>query len=401
VADLRSPNPLARAFVDAAVQAGFKANDDFSGADQEGVGLYQVTQKDGRRCSAATGYLGMAKGRTNLTVITGAHAARVLFDGTRAAGVEYRRGGRRLEIMARREIILSAGAVQSPQLLLLSGVGPRAELARFGIAQVAELPGVGQNLQDHLDVIVVDTCTRPVSYGFTWRNALRTLQQLWRYFAEGRGMYTSNAAEAGGFVRSAPDEPIPDLQFHFTPARLRDHGLDLRFLAGDGFSLHVCNLRPGSRGEIRLASADPLAKPAIHANYLSDPRDLEVMVRGLRIARKVLGAPALAEWRGEELLPGPAIGDDDDALRRFIRASAETIYHPVGTCRMGRDPMAVVDAELRVRGLQGLRVVDASIMPLLVGGNTNAPVIAIAEKAAEMIRASESSPAGAARPATS
>lgn len=386
VADLRTPSLLARAFVEGAIQAGFRANDDFNGAEQEGVGLYQVTQRAGRRCSTAKGYLGRARDRPNLTIVTGAHASRVLFDGKRATGVEYLRRGRTVSVQARHEVIVSAGAIQSPQLLLLSGIGPAAELARFGIAQVAELPGVGKNLSDHLDVIVVDSCTQPLSYGFTWHNLRRALPELWRYLVLGRGMFTSNAAEAGGFVKSSPDQPRPDLQFHFTPARLRDHGLDLRFLFGEGYSLHVCHLHPGSSGEITLASADPLDAPAIHANYLSDPGDIEVLVKGVRLARRIMAAPALARYRGGELVPGAAIGDDDDTLRAFIRERAETIYHPVGSCRMGRDEMAVVDHELRVHGVTGLRVVDGSIMPRLISGNTNAPVIAIAEKTADLIR---------------
>jgi choline dehydrogenase len=387
VADARSPNKLSPVFIEAAVQAGFKATNDFNGADQEGVGFYQLTQKDGRRCSVAKGYLGRAKGRPNLTIVTDAHAARVLFEGKRAVGVEYRRKGQTVNVSARREVLLSAGAIQSPQLLLLSGVGDAAQLKRFGIAQVHELPGVGKNLQDHLDVIVVDSCTKALSYGITVRTILLGIPNLFSYLFRRRGMLTTNGAEVGGFVKSSPSEPIPDLQFHFTPGRLRNHGRDLGFLVGEGYSLHVCQLRPKSVGEITLASADPMSKPAIKANYLSHPEDVRVMVKGLRIARRVLAARAFDAYRGKHLIPETELADDDAALEAFIRARAETIYHPVGTCKMGQDPMAVVDAELRVHGLEGLRVVDASIMPLLVGGNTNAPVVAIAEKAADMIRA--------------
>lgn len=385
VADIRSPNPLSQIYIQAGVQAGIPYNDDFNGRDQEGVGLFQVTQKDGRRCSTARAYLQAARTRPNLKVITTAHACRVLFRGKTAVGVEYLHAGEKKQVNASREVILSAGAVQSPQLLMLSGIGDGADLKAKGITPLSHLPGVGKNLQDHLDVIVVHTCTKPLSWGFTARNLLRGGWDLFRYLTAGKGMLTTNGAEGCGFARSSPEEPIPDLQFHFTPARLRNHGRDLRFLCGEGYSLHVCNLRPKSRGEIRLASHDPLAKPEIIANYLSDPDDLERMVKGVKLARKVLAAPAFAPYRGIELLPESGCVTDEN-IRRFIRRCAETIYHPVGTCKMGSDPMAVVDAELRVHGTEGLRVVDASIMPLLIGGNTNAPAIMIAEKASDLIR---------------
>ena len=388
VADVRSPNVLSRAFIQAGIQSGIAHNADFNGKEQEGVGLFQLTQKNGRRCSTARAYLHAAGSRTNLAVITDAHACRVLFSGSTAVGVEYRHKGRVKQVYAGREVILSAGAIQSPQLLMLSGIGDAAELCAAGIPLRKHLPGVGKNLQDHLDVIVVHSCTKAVSWGITPRNLLRGGWDALRYLATGRGMYTSNGAEGCAFARSAPDEAIPDLQFHFTPLRLSDHGRNLRFLMGEGYSLHVCNLRPKSRGEIRLASTDPMAKPEIVANYLSDPDDLERMVKGVKLARRILGAPAFDRYRGAELVPEPGSMDEggsDDDIRRFIRRRAETIYHPVGTCKMGDDPLAVVDAELRVRGVQGLRVVDASIMPLLIGGNTNAPVVMIAEKASDMI----------------
>lgn len=385
VAEQRNPNILTRTFIQAGLQAGIPYNADFNGPEQEGVGLFPVTQKNGRRWSQAQGYLKPARVRSNLTVITGAHATRVLFEGDMAVGVEYRREDRVEQVRAKREVILSAGAIQSPQLLMLSGVGDAPALQAQGIPVVKHLPGVGKNLQDHLDVLVVQACTRSVSAGFTVRNALRGAWELLRYITTGKGMLTMVGAEGCGFAKSSPEEPIPDLQFHFNPLRLSNHGLDLGFLLGDGYSLHVCNLRPKSRGEIRLASGDPLAKAQIFANYLSNPDDLEHMVKGVKLARKVLAAPAFDAYRGQELRPAPGCVTDDQ-IRQFIRQRAETIYHPVGTCKMGSDPMAVVDAELRVHGLQGLRVVDASIMPLLVGGNTNAPVVMIAEKASDMIK---------------
>ena len=387
VATQRSPNILTRTFVEAGVQAGLPHNSDFNGREQEGVGLYEVTQRNGRRWSQARGYLGPAMTRPNLTVVTGAHATRILFEGDRAVGVAYVRKGRSEQTQARREVLLSAGAIQSPQLLMLSGIGDAAQLEAKGIALCKHLPGVGRNLQDHLDVLIVHTCKQAVSAGFTLRNFARAGFEFVRYLAQGKGVLTIVGAEGGGFARSSPDAPIPDLQFHFNPLRLSNHGLDLKFLFGDGYSLHVCNLRPRSRGEIRLASADPMAQPEILANYLSDPEgeDLRRMVEGVKLARRVLAAPAFDPYRGVELRPEPPCDTDED-LRAFVRRHAGTIYHPVGTCKMGSDPMAVVDAQLRVHGVQGLRVVDASVMPLLVGGNTNAPTVMIAEKASNMIK---------------
>lgn len=386
VAPLRSPNPLSLAFVEAAAAAGHRRNEDFSGPEQEGVGLYEVTQVNGERCSSARAYLRPAATRPNLAVLTRTHATRVLFEGRRATGVAFRQEGAERGVAARREVILSGGAINSPQLLLLSGVGPGAELQALGIPVVHDLPGVGKNLQDHLDVTVVQACTQAVSHGLTPATALRGLAEIVRYLVSRRGMYTTNAAEAGGFVKSAPGEALPDLQFHFTTAPLSNHGLDVKFLLQQGYTLHVCDLRPLSRGEIRLAGPDPLAHPRIEPNYLAHPRDLEKLVLGVKAARRILAAPAFDPYRGDEIRPGPGVQSDEE-IREFIRRRAETIYHPAGTCRMGGDPLAVVDPELRVRGLEGLRVADASIMPLLVGGNTNAPAIMIGEKAADLIRA--------------
>lgn len=392
VAELRDPNELSLAFVRAAVETGLPRSDDFNGARQEGAGLYEVMQKDGERCSNARAFLrtpgadGVAAvQRPNLTIFTGARAMRVLFDRRHAAGIACRYRGRAIEVRASQEVLLCGGTVNSPQLLLLSGIGPGDELARHGIPQVLELPGVGKNLQDHPDVLVVYEATRRVGYSlgplFAWRGA----RGLVDYLARRRGPFTSNLAEAGGFARSAPGLEAPDLQYHFLPVIQEQHGLRLRRSLGFGFSLHVCVLRPRSRGEIRLRSADPMADPAIQPNYLADPVDLETLVAGVRAARRILGAPAFDAYRGRELFPGAA-ARSDAAIEAFIRQRCETLYHPVGTCRMGVDGMAVVDPELRVRGVSGLRVVDASIMPTLIGGNTNTPTTMIAEKAADLIR---------------
>jgi choline dehydrogenase len=385
VADLRSPNPLTLAFVEAGMQAGLPCNDDFNGARQEGVGIFQVTQRNGRRWSVAAAYLGMAKGRENLTILTGAHACKVIFDGRSAVGMEFLHGGERKRVTAEREVIVCAGAIQSPQILMLSGVGDRDQLLAHGVPLVQHLPGVGKNLQDHLDVIQVQGCRKAVSMGITPRNLARGAWELGRYLRQGEGMFTSNAAEGCAFARSAPDEPIPDLQFHFSPLRLSNHGLDLGYWFGEGYSLHVCALRPKSVGEIRLRSADPMAAPLIVANYLTHPDDMACMVKGVRLSQQILAAPAFEPYRGKALIPHHALTTEED-IRQFIRDRAETIYHPAGTCKMGQDPMAVVDSALRVHGLERLRVVDASIMPSLIGGNTNAPTVMIAEKAADAIR---------------
>ena len=390
VADLRSPNLLGRVFVEAGVQAGFPRTDDFNGAEQEGIAPYQVTQKNGERWSVARAYLRPAMGRPNLTVITDARATRVLVEGQRATGVTYLKSGQEVEIHAAREVILSGGAINSPQLLLLSGIGPRDELAKLGIAVRHHLPGVGKNLQDHLDVLIVHKCTKPVSLGISLRNLHHQIKYLVDYLRSRRGPLTTNGAEAGGFVKSDAGQPIPDLQLHFTPVHLDGHARDRAHAAatmlGHGFALHVCQLRPKSRGQITLGSADPTADAVIEPNYLSAPDDMEAMVSGVKLARRVLAAPAFDEYRGEEMHPGKDV-QTDDQIREFVRRKAETIYHPVGTCKMGHDPMAVVDDRLKVHGIEGLRVIDASIMPTLIGGNTNAPTVVIAEKAADMILA--------------
>ena len=383
VSDLRHVNPLSHAFVEAGVQAGFARNDDFNGPQQAGVGLYQVTQRDGARCSAATAYLAPeVRARPNLVVHTRAIASRVTFDRAgRANGVTYATRGGPLHQQALREVVVCGGAVNSPQLLMLSGVGPADELARHRIPVVAALPGVGRNLQDHLDICTLRHCVPGVSY-----DRASDLKIAFDYFLRGRrGAGTSNIAEAGGFVRSAlaPDERA-DIQFHFVPAMLDDHGRHR--LPGDGYTLHACFLRPRSRGRITLASNRAGDKPRIEPGYLSDPEgfDLRMMVECAKVSRDVLAQPAFDAFRGAPIFP--ARDDLTDAqLAEFVRAKAETVYHPVGTCRMGTDEDAVVDARLRVRGVDGLRVVDASVMPTLPGGNTNAPTIMIAERAAALI----------------
>lgn len=385
VAEPRYMNPLMSAFLEAAQQAGHARNDDFNGAEQEGVGRYHVMQKDGERCSNARAFLTPVRERPNLTVITDTHARRVVFDGKRAVGVEVQRKGRVEILSATREVILSAGAVGSPQLLLLSGVGPKAELDRHGIAQVHELPGVGENLQDHLDIHV--TVTEKTGFAITLHPSgwLRSLKMLWAYLRGRQGELSSNFAQVGGFIKSDPAQPVPDIQWHMVPFVYANHGQKLGPLFRHrAFTLMSCFLRPESRGRIRLASADPLVKPQIEANYLATERDLSVLVTGIRKAREVLSQPAFARHYRAELDPGDAV-QSDAQLRDYVRARAETIYHPVGTCKMGVDAAAVVDPRLRVCGVSGLRVIDASIMPTLIGGNTNAPATVIGENGARMI----------------
>jgi choline dehydrogenase-like flavoprotein len=384
VMDLRSPNRFSPVFVEAAKQAGYPENRDFNGPSQEGVGLYQVTHRNGERFSAAKAYLTPNRQRPNLHVVTGAHATRVLLEGRRAVGVAFRQDGAQRELRARREVILSAGAFLSPQLLLLSGIGPGEHLRELGIPVLHDLPGVGRNLQDHPDVVqVVDAPHLTDLFGLSLTGIANVLRGIGEWRRHRSGMLTTNFAEAGGFIRSTPEEPIPDLQLHFVVGKLVDHGRKTVF--GHGFSTHVCVLRPRSRGSVTLRSADPLAAPRIDPNFLGDPDDLRRLVLGFKILRRILEQPALAGLRGREL-PASAGARDDAAIEAFIRGHADTIYHPVGTCRMGSGPMDVVDAQLRVHGIEGLRVVDASIMPSLIGGNTNAPTIMIAEKAADLIR---------------
>ncbi|MEO8669922.1 MAG: choline dehydrogenase [Tahibacter sp.] len=381
VSDLRYHNQLSPVAIEAALAAGHVHNADFNGASQSGFGYYQVTQRNGARCSTAAGYLRGARERANLIVKTRAVTQRVLISGGRAHGVDYRHRGRLLRAEAR-EVILCGGAINSPQLLLLSGVGPADALRNHSIRVAHDAPGVGANLQDHLDVCTLYRCTQPVTYDKTNDVAVAL-----KFLFQRQGIGTSNIAEVGGFVRTAfAEDERCDMQFHFVPAMLEDHGR--RRLEGYGFTMHACSLRPKSRGRIELRSADPMAKAVIRANYLSDPQryDLKMLIEGIRQSRRIIGQAPFAPYRGEEIFPSAALQTDAE-LGDFARRKAETIYHPVGTCRMGSDPQAVVDPQLRVNGIAGLRVVDASIMPCLPGGNTNAPTIMIAERASDLIRA--------------
>jgi choline dehydrogenase-like flavoprotein len=378
----RTDNPFQQIFVEAAREAGLPLRDDFNGEAQEGCGIYQVTQKNGERCSAARAYLHPNIGRRpNLRVECGARARKILFEGRRATGVEVERGGTVKILRARREVIVSAGALQSPQLLMLSGIGPAEEARRLGLVVVHDAPGVGQNLQDHPDFVFGYALDNLDLVGISLGGGARLLHEISRYRRERRGMMTSNFAEAGGFLKTRPDLSEADIQLHFVVALVENHARTLHL--GHGYSCHVCLLRPKSRGSLRLCDADPKSSPLIDPNFLSDPRDVEDMVAGFRLTRSLLDAPAFTNLPRRDLYTAEVRSDDD--IRAILRRRVDTVYHPVGTCRMGEDEESVVDSFLRVRGAEGLRVVDASVMPTLIGGNTNAPSIMIGEKAADMI----------------
>jgi choline dehydrogenase len=378
ISDLRSINPLSSAFVEAGRELGFPTNDDFNGAGQEGFGFYQVTQKRGRRCSTAAAYLKPALGRPNLTVRTGAHATRLLIEGRRVTGVEYIQSGRTEKAEASAEVILSGGSINSPQLLMLSGIGPARQLQQAGIPAVFDLPGVGENLQDHLFVSVAYACTQPL----TLANAESKLN-IANYLLFKKGPLTSNVAEAGAFLKTDESLPAPNLQFHFGPVYYLNHGFTRP--EGHGFTIGPTLIRPQSRGHIRLRSSDPLAAPSIQPRYFEREADLQVLVDGVRLACELVQAKAFSAYRGQPHCERLQLSSKDEIVE-YIRNTAETIYHPVGTCRMGTDDMAVVDARLRVHAMENLRVVDASVMPEIVGGNPNAAVIMIAEKAADLIK---------------
>lgn len=389
VADQRQPCAITRAFVDACESLQIPRNDDFNGPEQAGAGLYQVTQfhtgpRKGERCSAAAAWLHPAMTRPNLTVITRARADRITLDGKRASGIAFTRRGRQHHARARHEVIVSGGAFGSPRLLMLSGIGPADELRAQGIEVVHELPGVGQNLQDHLDYVLSYRSKRADVVGLNPAGTLRLIRAGLDWRRSGEGLFASPMAEGAAFLKSDPALTRPDLQLHFVVGIVDDHLR--RVHLANGYSCHVCVLRPFARGHVGLRDANPASPPRIDPGYLSDPRDLALMMKGARKMETILESAALAPWSGKRLYPH---NGSDSALEADIRNRADTIYHPVGTCRMGRDPLAVVDPRLKVHGLEGLRVVDASVMPRLIGGNTNAPTTMIAERAAAFIRQTE------------
>ncbi|HEY5072467.1 MAG TPA: GMC family oxidoreductase N-terminal domain-containing protein [Caulobacteraceae bacterium] len=388
VSDVTQGHHVSDAVVEACVEAGLPRNPDVNGADQEGVGYYQLTVKNGLRCSAAVAYLHPAMARANLVVETGALATKILIEDGRAIGVEFLQRGERRVARAAREVILAGGAVNSPQLLQVSGIGPGALLAKHGVAVLADLAGVGENLQDHYVIsISYRLKSGTISVNELTRGA-RFLGETAKYVFQRKGLLTLSAAHIAVFCKSRPDLASPDIQFHILPATMdidkfvNEQKMELERLPG--LTIAPCQVRPESRGHIRIRSPDASVYPAIAPNYLSDPLDQEVAVASLRWGRRIAAQPALQPWIEHEMMPGDAV-DGDEALLAYARMAGTTIYHPVGTCQMGHGPASVVDPQLRVRGVQGLRVVDASVMPRLVSGNTNAPTIMIAEKACDMI----------------
>jgi choline dehydrogenase len=382
VSDLGHPDPLSAAFIAAAAETGIPLNPDFNGASQEGAGFFQTTTSRGRRASTAVAYLRPARDRSNLRIETSALAGRVVFDGRRAVAIEYRKAGALRTARARKEILISGGAYNSPQLLQLSGVGPAELLRQHGIDVVLDAPGVGRDLQDHMQVRVVMRCTQRITLNDVVNSPMRRVLAGARYAAFRKGPLTIAAGTSGAFFKTNPRLATPDIQIHFLPFSTDRMGEKLHPFSG--FTASVCQLRPESRGSLRIRSADPMAPPEIRINYLSAEADRIANVEGLKVLRRILRAPALKPFVVEEVDPGPNVSSDEELLD-YCRARGSTIYHPTSTCRMGNDPLAVVDARLRLRGIDGLRVVDASVMPDLVSGNTNAPIIMIAEKASDMI----------------
>ncbi|RXZ64862.1 GMC family oxidoreductase [Pelagerythrobacter rhizovicinus] len=382
VSDQKWPNPGSMAFVESAAALQLPVNDDFNGAKQEGFGLYQVTQKGGERWSAARAYVEPLRGRSNLAVMTGTLVERIVIEEGRATGVTVRRGGKRETLRARGGVVLSAGAFNSPQILMLSGIGPGEHLREQGIEVVLDRPAVGSDLQDHIDYVSSWETESRDFIGDSLAGTWRMLKAIAEHRRRRTGVMTTPYAEAGGFWRVMPDSPAPDVQWHFVPAMLEDHGRTK--VKGHGFSLHACVLRPESRGTVRLASADAAAAPVIDPNFLADERDMAVLRAGVRLSHQIAEAPPMSDYRPRDRYPIDL--DDDDALDDLIRNRADTVYHPVGTCRMGADEDAVVDPTLKARGLDGLWVADASIMPRLIGGNTNAPSIMIGERCADFMK---------------
>jgi len=384
VSDISFTRGFSSSFIDAAEEVGIPRTDDFNGGDQEGVGFYQLTTRNGRRCSAAVGFLNPVKHRSNLTIATEALVHRVIFEGKRAVGVEFSvKGEKRVERVTKQggEILLSCGAIASPKVLQLSGVGPASVMQEFGIDMVHELPGVGMNLQDHLAARSVYKTNEP-SLNNEVNSILGKLRIGLEYALFRKGPLTIAAGHVGMFAKTRPDLETPDVQFHVIPLSITGVGKELHRFAA--FTASVCQLRPESRGHVVIKSTDPSVDPGIHPNYLATVNDQQTIVDGLKLSRKIIATPTMQKLVTEEFAPGLATQTDEQLLQ-FARDTGSTVYHPVSTCKMGPDPMAVVDERLRVHGMRGLRVVDASIMPTLNSGNTNAPTIMIGEKAADMI----------------
>lgn len=382
VTRLRSPHGVSKAFVEAALESGFRSNEDFNGSTQEGFGFFDVNQKNGERMSSARSFLHPVAHRKNLHILTDSATQKVLMQGARAIGVEVLSSGVKKKILARKEVVLSAGAICSPQLLLLSGIGPAQHLRELGIPVVSDLPGVGENLQDHQDVLIVHESDKSDLFGWSLRALPWMMKSPFDFYLGRKGPWTSNTVESGGFFKSTPELEDPDLELIIRP--LLGNQPQRKIPIGHGFSVHVSLLRPESRGRLRLRSGSIKDKPLLEPNFLASRIDLERLMSGVRTVRRIVGAPAMAGYLKGEVLPGPQVSTDAQ-IEEFVRRHLATTFHPAGTCKMGIDDQAVVDPQLRVRGIDGLRVADASIMPNIVSGNTNAPTIMIGEKCADMI----------------
>jgi choline dehydrogenase len=376
-------HPICEAFIAATTGLGFPRNDDFNGASQDGVGYHQTTTRNGKRCSTAVGYLRPAMQRANLKVVTSALTEKILFEGRRAVGVTFRRDGTLCTALAAREVILCGGAVNSPQLLMLSGIGPQEHLAGFGIPVVHHLPGVGQSLQDHYSAAIKLRCKLPITVNDVMLSDARKLKAGLEYYMFHRGPLSMISSPAALFARTRPELASPDIKCSISPfsAERPQDGLH-RF---SGFTMIAYQLRPESRGEIKLKSPDPFDAPAVYPNYLATETDQRTIVAGLKLCRRILATPQMQGFVESEFQPGSAVEGDEELLD-YARRRGGTVYHPTSTCKMGNDPMAVVDPQLRVYGVEGLRVADASVMPTVVSGNTNAAAIMIGEKAADMVR---------------
>ncbi len=399
----KAPRPISRAFIEAGAELQHPRREDFNTGENEGLGLYEVTQfhnaeRNGERCSTAAAFIHPNLHRPNLKVITSAMVSRVVFDGKRAVGVMFSDGAKpfflETKVKARREVILCGGVFNTPQIMQRSGVGRPEDIIQHGIPMVHELPGVGQNLHDHIDYVLAFKSSDTDNFGLGLRGGAALIKHITQWRRDGNSMIATCFSEAGGFLRTDPSLSRPDIQLHFLIAVVSDHGR--KIVPGYGYSCHVCVLRPHSRGVVAIASANPTEDPLIDPKFLSDDRDLKTLIKGAKMTREILMAPSMRRFMKRELF-GTHDGMSDQAWEKAIRARADTVYHPVGTCKMGTDEMAVVDPELRVRGLEGLRVVDASVMPTLIGGNTNAATIMIAEKAADLLRAENGQPEMAAQ----
>ena len=383
VSDVQSDNIFHERYIQAAKQQGYAVLDDFNGAAQEGLGVYQVTHDNGERCSAARAYLFPHLSRRNLTVLTKTTTHKILVENKTAVGVLVEQAGQKYSLKAHHEVLLSVGAMQSPQILMLSGIDDSSELNQHGIETIHHLPGVGKNFHDHPDFIFGYTVKEYTgTFGVSLSGSLDMIKQIGRYRKQRRGMIASNFAECGGFLKSRPDLEIPNLQLHFVVALVDDHAR--KFHASHGLSCHVCLLNPRSRGTVKLSGKNVYDPLLIDPNFLGDERDLEDLVDGFKLTQKFMQSPSLSNLYKQDLFTAHVQSDDD--IREVLRNRVDTVYHPVGSCKMGIDEMAVVDPELKVYGIQGLRVIDASIIPSVVNGNTNAPTIMIAEKAVDMIR---------------